>query len=52
MQQRSGGGSVGVKQIKKKERTGHHVCKKNNYVILTASAIKGSPARLNEVPIN
>lgn len=31
---------------------GHHVCKKNNYVILTASAIKGSPARLNEVPIN
>lgn len=30
---------------------GHHVCKKNNYVILTASAIKGSPARLNEVPI-
>lgn len=36
---------------KKKIITGHHVCKKNNYAILTASAIKGSPARLNEVPI-
>lgn len=36
---------------KKKKITGHHVCKKNNYAILTASAIKGSPARLNEVPI-
>lgn len=34
-----------------KKITGHHVCKKNNYAILTASAIKGSPARLNEVPI-
>lgn len=44
---------MGVKQIKKNKKiAGHHVCKKNNYAILTASAIKGSPARLNEVPIN
>lgn len=32
--------------------TQQNVCKKNNYMILTASAIKGPLHRLNEVPIN
>lgn len=31
---------------------GDTLCKKKNYMILTYIAITGSPARLNEVPIN
>lgn len=32
-------------------KTRFYVCKKNNYPILTARAIKGSPTTLNKVPI-